>query len=131
MWPAWDVGNLPLHGGSCPVRHTQHRANVRAGFQLPHRSPAPPNLPEPHTALAERFGTAARSYTRSRYVPVRVSTRIVSPWFTNSGTLTTRPVSVLAGLVPPLAVSPRKPGSVSTISSSTLIGGSTSTGSCS
>src|SRR5690606_17506789 len=66
--------------------------------------------------------------TRATYSPVRVSTRITSPCSTNSGTRTTAPVASLAGLTPPLAVSPRTPGSVSTISSSTKFGGDTSSG---
>ena len=59
------------------------------------------------------------------YSPERVSTLIFSPWPTNSGTRTTAPVSSLAGLPPPPDVSPRTPGSVSVISSSTKIGGVT------
>ena len=50
--------------------------------------------------------------TRSTYSPVRVSTRIFSPSFTNSGTCTTAPGSIVAGLVEPEAVSPLMPGSV-------------------
>src|SRR6185437_13742412 len=62
------------------------------------------------------------------YSPVRVSTRITSSWFTNNGTRTVAPVSSLAGLPPPPEVSPRTPGSVSTIFSSTKLGGVTDKG---
>ena len=49
-----------------------------------------------------------------------MSTLTRSPMFTNSGTLTTAPVSSVAGLFPPPeAVSPRTPGSVWVTSSST------------
>ena len=41
---------------------------------------------------------------------MRVSIRSVSPSFTNSGTVTTRPVSIVAFLRAPGAVSPAKPG---------------------
>ncbi len=44
---------------------------------------------------------------------------------TNSGTRTTAPVSSVAGLPPPPEVSPRTPGSVSVIFSSTKFGGCT------
>ena len=54
---------------------------------------------------------------------MRVSTRTLSPMFTNSGTLTWAPVSSVAGFVPPPeAVSPRRPGSVSVTSRSTALG---------
>ncbi len=47
------------------------------------------------------------------YAPSAVSTRIFSPSLMNGGTCTTRPVSVLAGLVTELAVADLMPGSVS------------------
>src|SRR6266536_4107222 len=50
------------------------------------------------------------SYTRSTYAPVLVLMRIRSPVVRKSGTCTISPVSVVAGLVPPVAVSPLKPG---------------------
>ena len=53
---------------------------------------------------------------------------MTSPLSTKSGTLTVAPVSSLAGLVVFVAVSPRKPGSVSTIFSSTCAGRSTPIG---
>jgi hypothetical protein len=53
---------------------------------------------------------------------------MISPWLTNSGTLTEAPVSSFASLVPPVTVSPRMPGSVSTIFSSTCGGGVTDSG---
>ena len=43
-----------------------------------------------------------RVQTRVWYSPVRVSTRIVSPCSTKIGTVTTRPVSVVAGLRAPV-----------------------------
>jgi hypothetical protein len=55
---------------------------------------------------------------------VRVSTRIFSPSFTNSGTCTTAPVSIVAGLVEPEAVSPLMPGSVFVITASMKAGSS-------
>src|SRR5262245_22776122 len=66
--------------------------------------------------------------TRPRYSPVRVSTFTTSPSLRNSGTCTTEPVSRVAGFVPPCAVSPRTPGSVLTIASSTKFGSSTAVG---
>src|SRR5262249_40039607 len=66
--------------------------------------------------------------TRPRYSPVRVSTFTTSPSFRNSGTWTTAPVSSVAGFVPPWAVSPRTPGSVRAMTSSTKLGRSTATG---
>jgi hypothetical protein len=61
------------------------------------------------------------------YSPERVSTLIRSPWFTNSGTWTTRPVSSVAGLRAPETRSPCRPGSVSVTVSSTEAGTSTPT----
>src|SRR5690606_40897600 len=68
--------------------------------------------PPPQILQAVRRPPELRHYalTRETYSPVRVSTRITSPSGTNSGTRTTAPVSSLAGLVPPLLVSPRTPG---------------------
>src|SRR2546425_9549679 len=66
--------------------------------------------------------------TRPRYSPVRVSTLTTSPSLRNNGTLTTAPVSRVAGFVPPWAVSPRTPGSVLAIASSTKLGSSTAVG---
>src|SRR5690606_36448449 len=63
--------------------------------------------------------------TRLTYSPDRVSTLIISSWLTDSGTRTTAPVSSVAGLPPPPEVSPRTPGSVSLILSSTKFGGVT------
>src|SRR5579883_399832 len=65
--------------------------------------------------------------TRSRYSPERVSTRTLSPSFRKSGTCTTAPVSSVAGLVPPVAVSPRIPGSVDEIARIAKFGGSIAT----
>src|SRR5665213_3314808 len=48
--------------------------------------------------------------------------RITSPGLTNSGTFTVAPVSSFAGFVAPVAVSPLKPGSVSSTLSSTCAG---------
>ena len=44
----------------------------------------------------------------------------LSPTFTKNGTWTVKPVSTVAGLDPPLAVSPLMPGSVSATSSVTV-----------
>src|SRR5215470_2080463 len=71
---------------------------------------------------------APATATRPRYSPVRVSTLTTSPSLRNSGTWTTAPVSSVAGLVPPWAVSPRTPGSVRAIASSTKFGSSTAAG---
>src|SRR4026208_372090 len=46
----------------------------------------------------------------------------------NSGTRTMAPVSILAGLLPPVAVSPRTPGSVSMTLSSMCGGGGRTSG---
>jgi hypothetical protein len=56
----------------------------------------------PQSLSAGGFG-----YTRVRYSPVRVSTRMVSPTFTKFGHCTSKPVSTLTFLVTPVAVSPR------------------------
>src|ERR1700681_3981474 len=77
--------------------------------------PGGAELPAPVGRLAqlEALGRLTLHHARSRYRPVRVSTRIMSPWFTNSGTSTARPVSTTAGLNEALAVSPLNPGSLS------------------
>src|SRR5690606_17263978 len=70
-------------------------------------------------------GMQRADHTRDRYSLVRVSMRTLSPCSTKSGTCTTSPVSRVAGLVAPVAVSPLKPGSVWVTSSSTKVGSST------
>jgi hypothetical protein len=72
---------------------------------------------------------AARAYARDRYSPVSVLTRMVSPVLTKGGTFTTRPVSVVAGLIWLLAVAPLMPGEVSVTFRSTVGGSSMPTGS--
>ena len=74
--------------------------------------------------IAQNSGSL-NNYARDRYSPVLVSILILSPWLTNRGTATVAPVSTVAGLLAPVAVSPLNPGSVSVISSSTNRGGST------
>src|SRR5437867_3367112 len=74
------------------------------------------------------LGHQPAAATRPRYSPVRVSTFTTSPSLRNSGTCTTAPVSSVAGLVPPCAVSPRTPGSVRATASSTKFGSSTVVG---
>lgn len=81
-------------------------------------------LPEP-AFLYQDLSIIRCDYTRDRYSPVLVSILILSPCSTNRGTFTFAPVSTVAGLVAPVAVSPLNPGSVSVISSSTKRGGST------
>src|SRR3954462_7123190 len=66
-------------------------------------------------------------YALERYAPSAVSTRILSPSLMNGGTCTTRPVSVLAGLVTLDAVALLMPGSVSSTVRSTVCGSSTPT----
>ena len=53
-----------------------------------------------------------------------MSTLTFSPWLMNSGTWISWPVSSVAGLVPPVALSPARPGSVYLICSSTDAGSS-------
>src|SRR5215211_1692682 len=65
--------------------------------------------------------------TLVRYSLERVSTRTLSSALIKSGTCTTTPVSRVAGLEPPVAVSPLRPGSVSDTPRSTCAGGSTLT----
>ena len=57
-----------------------------------------------------------------------MSTRIFSPSLMKGGTCTTKPVSVLAGLVTLLAVADFSPGSVSMTVRSTVWGSSMPTG---
>src|SRR5262245_34204539 len=83
------------------------------------------NLPAGLAGCHGRYRAAA---TRPRYSPLRVSTLITSPSLRKSGTCTTAPVSSVAGLEPPDAVSPRMPGSVLTICRSRKLGSSTVAG---
>src|SRR5215207_1210694 len=62
------------------------------------------------TAQGPLHSTAVQ--TLVRYSLERVSTRTLSPALIKSGTCTTIPVSRVAGLDPPVAVSPLRPGSV-------------------
>ena len=59
------------------------------------------------------------------YSPVLVSTLIVSPSFTNIGTLTCAPVSNVAGFIAFVAVLPLTLGSHCVINNSTKFGAST------
>src|SRR5699024_3054195 len=59
---------------------------------------------------------------RDDYFPSSVLIVSKSPLFTKKGTCTTKPVSIVAGFEPPLAVSPLIPGSVSVTSKSTVFG---------
>ena len=54
----------------------------------------------------------------------------LSPALTKNGTLTINPVSILAGLEPPEAVSPLIPGSVSSTVNVTVLGKETPNVSC-
>src|SRR6266568_5143968 len=65
-----------------------------------------------HLTKTRPSGQSSLCHARSTYVPAVVLTRIKSSVETKSGTCTTSPVSVVAGLVPPVAVSPLNPGSV-------------------
>src|SRR3954469_1165570 len=65
------------------------------------------------------------AHTRVKYLSSRRSTRITWPSSMKSGTCTVAPVSRTAGLVPPVAVSPRTPGAVRVTVSSTNDGSST------
>ncbi|CFN92390.1 cytochrome c [Bordetella pertussis] len=70
----------------------------------------------PGTAMTYAFGCAcerrAHQLTRLRYSLVRVSISILSPIAQNSGTLSSKPVLILAGLSTLPEVSPRTAGSV-------------------
>ena len=112
--PAWR----PRRGGS-RARATDERGSRPRGTRAPRTS-----------ARDARAGCAARASqtsrrarrrhrepppqarpTRSTYSCVRVSILTMSPMLMNSGTPMVAPVSTVAGLVVPVAVSPRTPGS--------------------
>jgi len=82
-----------------------------------------PQVPEGRRGAPLGTARAGQFFTRETYSPVRVSRRSVSSTSMNSGTRTTAPVSRVAFLDPPVAVSPRIPGSVSTTFRSTKCGG--------
>ena len=85
-----------------------------------------------HTTLDDvvaHHNVCSSPYARDRYAPSAVSTRIFSPSLMNGGTWTTRPVSILAGLVTEEAVADFRPGSVSTTVISTVCGNSMPTAS--
>jgi hypothetical protein len=79
-------------------------SSVRQGLPMPLRSTA--RASRPHFASLRRGASNKPGYTRSMYAPESVFTRIFAPDSMNSGTFTTSPVSVVAGFVPPVAVSP-------------------------
>src|SRR5262249_13068269 len=124
-----DAAALQAHadvaGGHLELRQAQLREQ---GSEPPHelngRDLSGRRLARP-TSPRHQAPAAA---TRPRYSPVRVSTLTTSPSLRNNGTWTTAPVSSVAGLVPPWAVSPRTPGSVRAIASSTKFGSSTAAG---
>src|SRR5690606_17650431 len=107
-----------------PAHRVRGRRRGCAGTVPPVRPAVPACTP----AATSSWKADPYFLARLTYSPLRVSTRSTSPISTKSGTLTTAPELSLAGLVPPVAVSPRRPGSVSTTSSSTKLGGVTEIG---
>src|SRR5690606_25679928 len=104
--------------------HLQHLSRGKKFAHSPIQSgPRKQMLTRATGCKGVRHRAAGYSLARPKYSPVRVSTRTTSPIFINKGTLTTAPVVRVAGLVPPWAVSPFKPGSVCTTSNSTWLGG--------
>src|SRR5580698_692158 len=97
-------------------------------FQLPPAAAREPSTSESALSLNLHphlhCGHGRDAYARLMYAPSLVSTRIFSPSLMKGGTWTTRPVSVLAGLVTELAVADFIPGSVSTTVISTTVGSS-------
>src|SRR5690606_29773185 len=142
-------GGQGIHGGSrvAPHRRGGRLRNAdpgppardlqRVDSALVDRRDQPPQEIEVHDLLAvvpllthlpARCAVARvppHRFARSIYLSSRRSTRITSPSSRKRGTWTTAPVSSRAGFVPPVAVSPRTPGSVSTTLSSTKYGSST------
>src|SRR5919107_1250260 len=92
-----------------------------------HRSGTGSRRPACGPSYGSRASPVPWLHTLVRYSLDRVSTLTRSPTLMKSGTCTTTPVSRVAGLVPPVAVSPLSPGSVSETSRSTCAGGSTLT----
>src|SRR3982750_1339132 len=107
-------GPAPLVGGGVP--QLQGREGV-AGLVERGREDEDH---EPGEALDQQLGIHARL----RYLFSRVSMMAFVPTSMNGGTMTVRPVSILAGLYEALAVAPFMLGSVSTISRVTVFGSS-------
>src|SRR6185312_14887038 len=108
------------------------RADARRGLDLDEPLPVEPVAhgaanPRPRLQVGGPQRANYARLRRSRYSPVRVSILITSPTLMNSGTLTLAPVLILAGLVAPVAVSPRKPGSASVTACSMKLGSVTPT----
>jgi len=82
-------------------------------------------MAEQKTMFSSNPKSSLTLYALFIYCPVLESTRISSPMFTKEGTVTTAPVSRVAGFVPPCALS-LAPGSVSVTVSLTVMGSSKS-----
>src|SRR5712692_7868314 len=133
----WGQDSYELLPEEKPALRTPQHLRSQDGVRLQGRSPGATQC-RIHAAVATAEGSGVprrpaplprRSHlTRSRYAPVRVSTRIRSPTDTNNGTCTVAPVSNVAGFDPPLTVSPRMPGVVAVTVSSTALGSSTPIG---
>src|SRR5207253_10397674 len=140
-----DDGIRHRGAGGCGVRRRDdgRRGALHADAHVAHgdfgfgEAQLVEQLAEPAHELRGVRGSVARApadrhqpatATRPRYSPLRVSTFTTSPSLRKSGTCTTAPVSGVAGLLPPCAVSPRTPGSVFAIESSTKFGSSTVAG---
>src|SRR6202034_1760435 len=110
-----------FHLASIRIAHPTTQPQLR---RLAMHEPAKPN--PLHTSANEKVNHHRRlcSYARLMYAPSAVSTRIFSPSLIHGGTCTTRPVSVVAGLVTELAVADLIPGSVETTVISTAVGSS-------
>src|SRR5262249_28176184 len=112
-----------LDPGQHLAQHVKDRGAAQVGLVQ--------HVESPLTRLASCWYRGLRALghqARPRSRPSRVSTLIFSPVEMNSGTATVAPVSTVAGLVPPVDRSPCNPGSVYVISSTTLVGSSTYSG---
>jgi PAS domain S-box-containing protein len=122
------LGLTTLHGGGVAVASRPGEGS-RFTVTLPWRSPegAPEarreREPEPGPATTDAPRGAAPAQARPANSRVSVCTFTFSPSLMKSGTRISSPVSSVAAFVtPPLAVSPRTPGSVCVTVSSTMGG---------
>src|SRR5215212_2317466 len=86
----------------------RRRLQRRHGVLTPHLR----GVEDVESALAGPGARRHQAFTRPRYDESRVSTLTRSPWVMNNGTWIWWPVSRVAGLVRPVALSPTTPGSV-------------------
>ncbi len=91
-------GHHGRHADRAPVERLPARAPGEMAGRRQAKKMAPPRMQVPFAGSDACAPVGAARSDALAYSPVRVSISILSPWETNSGTATSKPVAILAGL---------------------------------